>query len=236
MVVTAGRMIAGLGLGALAAAGLAIAPALGAPGKSSPRLDLRHSVTRGIGSFTPAAADPMLASAMARAGLRGTGFRFTPTDSRRGPRAITVAVRARSVRGDSERMAMAAPATVALAPIAYNLGVAVGWKHFAITGDLAKLDMAGAPGGRENMDVAVLYTHRRITSAFKAISDKPVAGTPRAIDVPSYSVDISNTLALSKRLDLTAGVRYKSERDRLARIADDRRDSQAVYLGTAFRF
>ena len=39
-----------------------------------------------------------------------------------------------------------------------------------------------------------------------------------------------------RNLDLTAGLRYKSERERLARFNDDRRDSQAVYVGTAFRF
>jgi hypothetical protein len=32
-------------------------------------------------------------------------------------------------------------------------------------------------------------------------------------------------------------VRYRtSERDRLAPLADNRRDSQAVYVGTAFKF
>jgi len=36
---------------------------------------------------------------------------------------------------------------------------------------------------------------------------------------------------------VTAGVRYKSERNnRLEALQDNRRDSQAVYLGTAFRF
>jgi hypothetical protein len=36
---------------------------------------------------------------------------------------------------------------------------------------------------------------------------------------------------------VTAGVRYKSERDRLMQQpTDDRRDSRAVYIGTAFRF
>jgi len=31
-------------------------------------------------------------------------------------------------------------------------------------------------------------------------------------------------------------VRYNIERDRLAALQDDRRDSQAVYIGTAFKF
>jgi hypothetical protein len=35
---------------------------------------------------------------------------------------------------------------------------------------------------------------------------------------------------------VTAGMRYRSDRERLARLDDSRRDSQSVYVGTAFRF
>jgi hypothetical protein len=35
---------------------------------------------------------------------------------------------------------------------------------------------------------------------------------------------------------LTGGVRYNVERDRLTALQDNRRDSQAVYIGTAFKF
>ncbi len=39
-----------------------------------------------------------------------------------------------------------------------------------------------------------------------------------------------------RNLDVTAGVRYKArDRDRLPPLTDDRRDSQAVYVGTAFQ-
>jgi uncharacterized sporulation protein YeaH/YhbH (DUF444 family) len=41
--------------------------------------------------------------------------------------------------------------------------------------------------------------------------------------------------SLSRRIALTGGVRYNVERDR-ATLQDDRRDSQAVYVGTAFKF
>ena len=42
--------------------------------------------------------------------------------------------------------------------------------------------------------------------------------------------------SLSRRIALTGGVRYNIERDRLSALQDDRRDSQAVYVGTAFKF
>ncbi|MCE3519468.1 hypothetical protein LXJ58_32465, partial [Escherichia coli] len=56
-------------------------------------------------------------------------------------------------------------------------------------------------------------------------------------EAPSYSLDLSSSYSLTRHIDLTAGMRYRSDRERLARLGDDdRRDSQSVYVGTAFRF
>ena len=41
---------------------------------------------------------------------------------------------------------------------------------------------------------------------------------------------------MSRNLDLTAGVRVTSDRDRLLPLTDGKQDSQAVYVGTQFRF
>ena len=61
--------------------------------------------------------------------------------------------------------------------------------------------------------------------------------TVRTLAEPqSYSLDVGGSYSITRNIDLTAGMRLKSERDRLTRIDDDRRDSQAVYVGTAFRF
>ena len=72
----------------------------------------------------------------------------------------------------------------------------------------------------------------------KAASDRPLPNGPRLIEeAPAYSIDVGGSYALTRNLAVTAGVRYKAERDRLVQQApDDRRDSQAVYVGTAFRF
>ena len=218
------------------AAAIAIAPAIGA---SEPdRVATKRPVaSRALGGFTPAAADPRLAAAFARSGLGASEFRFTPSENRQGNRPVTVAVRARSSQiADAGRAAAVAP-TVGLVPVAYNLGVSVGWKRFAVTGDVAKLDLAGQPGGREAADVAVSYSLPRFTGRVQAGADRALPGAPKLVeDGPSYSLDVGGSYSLTRNIDLTAGMRYKSERERLARFSDDRRDSQAVYVGTAFRF
>ncbi|WP_186456784.1 hypothetical protein [Sphingomonas suaedae] len=237
-----GRIIAGTALGALGVAGFVAAPALLAQ-TSNPqqRVVTKRSAPLGIGTFTPAAADPKLAAALARAGLSGTGFRFTPAEPRgAGNRSVTVAVRARSARPAANAIAdrgAAAPTSVTLQPIAYNLGVSVGWKRFAITGDLSKLDLAGQPGSRESLDLGVTYSGKRASARIKAATERPLEQTPRLIAAdPNYSIDVGGSYSITRKIDVTAGVRYKSEKDRLPQLTDDRRDSQAVYVGTAIRF
>lgn len=229
----AGVAVAGLVAGAFAM------PAIGATESTRTARKPVAAAARALSGFTPAAADPRLSALFARGGLDRGSFRFTPSETRRDSRAVTVAVRARSNRtAEAERIVSAAAPTVGLAPIAYNLGVAVGWKRFAVSGDVSKVDLAGQPGGREAADLAVSYAGTRFTGQVRAAADKPIEGSaPRLIEgAPSYSLDVRGSYSLTRNLDVTAGVRYKSERDRLVRFTDDRRDSQAVYVGTAFRF
>lgn len=241
-----GRVIAGLTVGSAAALALAFTPALSAPGDlrlvkprvaAAPRSDL--------GVFTPANGDPRLAAALARSGLATSGFRFTPaTTSVRLNRSVTVAVRARTgaapVLGARAELVNPVPGTgaTALTPIAYNLGVAVGWRRFAVSGDMAKVDL-GALGGREAVDLGVSYNTRKFSTRVAIGTDRATPGTPRplALGNTGYSLDVGGSYRLSRNLDLTAGVRYRvTERDRLSPLADNRRDSQAVYVGTAFKF
>jgi hypothetical protein len=233
------RWMGGIGLGTLCVAGLFVAPALQAQERAVRAAShSQASAMRGLGIFTPAAADPKLAALLSRSGLPDTGFSFTPSESRRGTgHAVTVAVRARSTRALASNSRVAAPATVSLAPIAYNLGVSVGWKRFAVSGDVTHVELINQPGSRERADIGVSYSGKRATGRVTAVSDQPLVNTPALIgDKPSYSVDVGGSYSLTRNLDVTAGVRYKSERDRLPQLTDTRRDSQAVYVGTAFRF
>lgn len=230
-------VVAAIVAGVFATAGLLSAPALGAaerPLRIARHLSTPMSVRPSL-AFTPAAADPRLAAVFARGGFDTSGFRFTPAETRHDNRAVTVAVRARTNSPDTTRTALAEP-TVGLAPIAYNLGVAVGWRRFGVAGVVNRVDLAGLPGGREAADVTVTYAGDRVTGRVKALADRPFAASAKIDNDRSYSLDVGGSYRLTRNLDVTAGVRYRSDRDRLVRLDDNRRDSQAVYLGTAFRF
>jgi hypothetical protein len=235
--VKARRIVAAVVAGALGVAGLLVAPALGAVGGKPVRMARAAAPARLAGSFTPAAADPRLAALFARGGLSGGDFRFTPAETRRDGRAVTVAVRARSNRPGSPDRLTPMGSGPGLTPTAYTLGATVGWKGIAIAGDLAHLDAGPLPGSRDAADVSVSYGARRFTGRVRATADRPVGEVATLVDQPqSYSLDVAGSYRLTRNLDVTAGVRYRSDRERLVRTDDERRDSQAAYVGTIFRF
>ena len=226
---------------AIAAAGLVLTPAF-ATGTSAKKRPSAVSLSFDPSfSFTPANADPKLAAALAGKGLALTDFKFTPAPAKGRPSQVRVAVRARSVAPEQARLAQASAATVAvnsLTPTGYNLGLAVGWRRFAVSGDVAKVkDADRAIGGRESAILGVSYSlnnrlSTRVAVGAERTAGSPVAGLRRGDNV---SVDAGASYSLSRRIALTGGVRYNRERDRLS-LQDDRRDSQAVYVGTAFKF
>jgi hypothetical protein len=222
---------------ALAAGGLVLTPAFAAsPSKRPPAVSLSFDP---ISSFTPANADPKLAAALAGRGLSLHDFKFTPAPAKGRPSQVRVAIRARSTNpAATAAAAETTAAAVALAPTTYNLGVAVGWKRFAVAGDVAKVKEAdSAIGDRESAVVGVSYSLNRFTGrvAFGA-----VRGDSRALPAlrknDNVSVDLGGSYSLSRRIAVTGGVRYRIDHNRIAAMADDRRDSQAVYIGTAFKF
>lgn len=232
------RLALMIAAGALVATGVAVAPASGASEGPVRQIAARRAqaAPAGMGGFTPAAADPRLAALFARSGLADDGFSFTLAQTRRSTRAVTVAVRSRSTRAlvGVDHL----PTTVGLAPVAYNLGAAIGWKRFAITGDVSHVDLAGQPGSREAADLGVAYTLNRFTGRVKGLVDRPLADVPSLVaQMPSYSVDVGGAYRLAHNVDLTAGLRYRRDLDRLQQPDEPQRhDSQAVYVGTAFRF
>jgi hypothetical protein len=125
-----------------------------------------------------------------------------------------------------------------LTPASYNLGVAVGWKRFAVSGDVAKVTSADpALGGRESAVVGVSYSLNRFTGRVAVGADRAIGNPSLALRRgDNVSLDAGASYSLSRRIALTGGVRYEVDRDKLATLKDERRDSQAVYIGTAFKF
>jgi hypothetical protein len=233
--VVATRVIVGIAAGALTAAAAFAVPATGAPDRVQ---RVRAMPTAIATFFTPASADPKLAALIARSGFGATPFRFTPADSRSAGRRVVDLAKTRSVvPGVTPPRVTRTTASVGLAPIAFNLASSDALKHFALSGDLAKVDLATVSGSRKSTDSSPIYSGRRSTAKLVAHSDQPTPGANHLIGVPNYSIDVGGSYSLTKNFDVTAGVRYKSQdRDRLTRLTSDRLDSQAVYVGTAFKF
>jgi hypothetical protein len=195
-------------------------------------------------SFTPAQADPRLAAALANRPALAGDFGFTPAASKRRPSQVRVAIRARASTPSqaalqAREIAVRSTAEgVSLTPASYNLGVAVGWRRFAVSGDVAKGRAANpALGGREGATVGVSYKLNRFTGKVAASADRADGKAVTALaNNSSYSLDVGGAYNISSKVAVTGGVRYKIEREKIATFSDQRRDSQAVYVGTAFKF
>lgn len=229
-------------IGAAFAATLLLAsPAVSAKPVPTPKVKIDRKKAKGIGFFTPVAADPRQSALFDRVGgsFAEPSFRFTPSggDSKR---AVTVAIRARTNRPNTApgTMITANPSAIyaGLAPSAYSLGASLGWKHFALSGDFSRIDGGAVPDTRELADIGVSYSGskwstRLLFGAERATGKTNIAGPDEAL-----SVDLGGSYSLTRNLELSGGLRYKSQRERIDQQSDQRRDSQAIYVGTAFRF
>jgi hypothetical protein len=191
-----------------------------------------------ISSFTPASADPRLAALFANRGPSIADFKFTPAAAKGRPSQLRVAVRARGAPSPARpvEVAVAAPLT-GLAPAQYDLGLAVGWKRLAVAGDVAKSSSPDpAIGSRETAVVGVSYNLKKFTGRVAVGGERNESRIAPLARPDSYSLDVGGSYNISRNIALTGGVRYKIERDEIPALADTRRDSKAVYVGTAFKF
>jgi len=222
-------------LAAVSAVGLLLSPAAAAPAKrKAPAVAVSFDP---LSTFTPGGADPKLAASVASRGLSLTDFKFTPAAAKSRPSQVRVAIRARPDAAlRAKAGAESASPVMALTPATYNLGAAVGWRRFAISGDVAKTDSRNpVVGTKESAVVGVSYSLKRFTGRV-AVGAERDDRLPALRDRENYSVDLGGAYNITRQIAVTGGVRYNVERDRNAVVADNRRDSQAVYVGTAFKF
>lgn len=200
----------------------------------------------GIGSFTPASVDPRLAEKLKFSALRGDKmFRFTPAASAAsGTRALTIAVRVRpnsakaiNIRPDLASDAGQGAGLVQITPTAFSLGVAKGFTKFALPSSIRQQDEALPDLAQLGQGKA---STRKSRFSPRIEMDDIQAPTTRAVrpfnDQGSYSLDVGGAYKVTRNLDVTAGIRLRSERDRLTGLTNEQYDSQAVYVGTEFRF
>jgi hypothetical protein len=223
-------------LAAVSAVGLLLSPAIAAPakGKKEPAVSVSFDP---LSTFTPSGADPKLAASVGGRGLSLTDFKFTPAAAKSRPSQVRVAIRARpdTARTRTADATSASPVT-ALTPASYNLGAAVGWRRFAVSGDVAKTESRNPVlGNKESAVVGVSYSLKRFTGRV-AVGAERDERVPALQERENYSLDVGGEYSISRRIAVTGGVRYNVERDRNAVVQDNRRDSQAVYVGTAFKF
>ena len=203
------------------------------------------------GAFKPGSVDPRLARAIAsqRPGEGGL-FRFTPAGSATRPdRSITVAVRVdpesaraitvRSALRDSGAGVSSGMAAVQIAPTAYNLSVARQVKGLApglaLGSDIRQIDMPDLAAYQPSRGAA--GPGSRFTPRLSLDEREKTGRAPRTFEAAGeQTVDFGGAYRLTRNLDVTAGVRYKQDRDRMAPLPDGTKDTQAVYVGTQFRF
>jgi len=227
---------------AIAATTFALSPAVSAV-TDLVKLRSSHPVSLvdlgSISSFTPVTHDSRLAQAYARivaTGNRG-GIRFTPTSgSVSGRRSITIAVRADGNRDAT--IDRTVPAGLTISPFAYNLGFARGLSRFTLDDSVGRKPLDPIPtaiGKVGNFSLPAGKT--RLTTSMSLDGQRATGAAPQTIaGEKSYSVDVTSSYRLTRNIDVMAGVRYRGPGNRIAPLTDDRQDSQAVYVGTAFRF
>jgi hypothetical protein len=224
-------------LAAVSAVGLVLTPAAAAPAKKkAPAVAVSFDP---LSTFTPAGADPKLAASFGSRGLSLTDFKFTPAAAKSRPSQVRVAIRARPdapLRTSVAEAASSASPLTAITPASYNLGVAVGWRRFAVSGDVAKTESRNpAIGTKESAVVGVSYSLNKFTGRVAVGAERDNDRAPALRNRENYSLDVGGAYNITRNISLTGGVRYNVARDRNALVSDNRRDSQAVYVGTAFK-
>lgn len=201
----------------------------------------------------PAAQTENLSRVIAMRSLgKGQPFPFTPAGTPNRPdRAVTVAVRvddeaAKAIFVVHNRLQVTQADTntggLRIAPTAFNLGVARGYQNFA--SDTAPTQaptahaLADAPELRKfSLTASTAEPAESRFSPRISIDEKRASGrAPHTFAGEAGEVDLGGAYRVTKNLDVTAGVRYSQDRERLVPLTDGKQDSQAIYLGTQFKF
>jgi hypothetical protein len=202
-----------------------------------------------IAMFTPAGGDSVLAQKFSATQIAPTArFPFTPASAGEGrSRTITVAARANSrltagavsVRNVVATSEVGAGKGLRLSAVDYRLTASKGWQDFALPkaqARVARTPISDLGKGGFRLDESVQKPSKFSTN-IKLDQNKEMAPPARGSAASGdYKLDVGGSFSISRKIDVTAGVRYASENDRVIPLADNRKDSEAVYVGTKIRF
>ncbi len=197
---------------------------------------------------TPQMSVHLADSLPARSLGKGQLLHFTPAATAGRPdRSVTVAVRVdpRTARalavhpvGAAVAGTQGAASPLQIAPMAFNLGVSRGYRSFAQSlvpaTEIRKIEMADLSTYRSSQ--ATSGSSSRFSPRVVLDDHQPAGRAPRTFADKQDTVDLGGAYSVTRNLDVTAGVRYSQERDRLRPLNDGKQDGQAVYVGTQFRF
>lgn len=211
--------------------------------------------------FTPSGVDSRLAEVHAARlvdqksrAVANNLFPFTPAGlDKISNRTLTVAARAQddttaqavSVRNVVAQSSAGQGALASLKSTKYNLKEDKGWKGFQLSAlpKLAAIEKAGVANriSPKFIDFRLDDQGKDKNSKFQTSMNigKPQLATPSPLGNAAgedYVVNVGGSFSISKRIDLTAGVRYERQSDIPLSSNDDREDSEAVYVGTKIRF
>ena len=238
-------------------AGVALAMTLPTAGLAVSLIDhVAVDTPASFSTFTPASGDPRLARLIAeRTSGKARMMRFTPAGLERSTqRSVTVAVRVdaeaaqainvhSAIRAAREPVMAAESKAPRIAPTRYNLGMARGYESFAQVPSLAPeiTTSPTIPDLAQFRPSAGISDDSRFAARI-ALQEEQGPAVSRSArqsleSVGDQSLDVAGSYRLTRNLDVTAGVRYRQDRDRLTSLPNlEQQDSQAVYIGTQFKF
>ena len=208
--------------------------------------DSLSGLTNWASHFTPAGIDSRLAERMRSIAARSTAFPFTPAGlNSRTSNTLTVAARADGSNAVSVRNAMAKldagnGTTLRLNNSSYQLTTARGWQAFTLPSTAINQPRLDAMLGKGDfrLDDSAKKKPSRFGTDVKVASPRGATPSLRGSEAAAgdYSVNLGGSFRVAKGVDVTAGVRYSRDSDRVDLATAAQADNEAVYVGTKIKF
>lgn len=168
------------------------------------------------------------------------GFSFTPS-GQAARRGVSVGMTTRTlVPAAPDRattVAAVAPAP-GLVPAGYNFDLSVGYRGFAVSGGISRVDTGVGGRSREGVDLGIGYSEANWRAGVIASAEREdIDLLPRAGGTPDprYALEARGSVLLSPQISLGGSFRYRLAPPQPTPL-DPNRDDRAVMLGGAVAF